>query len=309
MFVEKRKSGKNTKYYLSHSYRDENGKVKKIRKYLGSNLSKSELKVRKLETEKEIFNMIEEMNVRVFFFTLTKKKLESLNKLSEKIEIVHLNKDEWKKFEKDFVYNTNAIEGSTVSLEEVKEIVENEKKPVGYDEIETKNVAAAVEYIRKTDEKLSLDFLLKLHKICFDKTKDFAGKFRNVNVIIKDSSGKIIHSGVPKDQLSNYLKNFILWYEENREKFKPLVLASILHNQFEFIHPFQDGNGRVGRLLSNFILLKNNYPPINILLEGRAEYYKILNEYSKNDNLKPTLDFFIKQYKKTLKKVTTKKKK
>lgn len=87
-----------------------------------------------------------------------------------------------------------------------------------------------------------------------------------------------------------------------------MVLAAILHNQFERIHPFKDGNGRVGRLLLNFILLKNNYPPINILLEDRAEYYKTLQEYSNKDELKPTLEFLISQYKKTLKKVSTKKK-
>ena len=81
-----------------------------------------------------------------------------------------------------------------------------------------------------------------------------------------------------------------------------------MHNQFEHIHPFQDGNGRVGRLLLNFILLKKNYPPINIMLEDRLEYYQTLQKYSKNEDIKSTLKFLIKQYKKTLKEVATKKK-
>ncbi|MFH1211440.1 MAG: Fic family protein, partial [Candidatus Woesearchaeota archaeon] len=80
----------------------------------------------------------------------------------------------------------------------------------------------------------------------------------------------------------------------------------IIHNQFEHIHPFQDGNGRVGRLLLNFILLKSKYPPINISIEDRAEYYNSLQEYSKRHDLRPTIKFLIKQYRKTLKKVTTK---
>jgi Fic family protein len=128
-------------------------------------------------------------------------------------------------------------------------------------------------------------------------------------VVVRNLRGEIIHSGVPKEELKDYLKDFVLWYKENKTHFKPLVLAAILHNQFEHIHPFQDGNGRVGRLLLNYILVKHNYPPINIKLEDRQEYYQTLQKYSKEDDLKSTLRFLIKQYKKTLKEVTTNKKK
>ncbi|MBU2616150.1 MAG: Fic family protein [Nanoarchaeota archaeon] len=297
MYIEKRKSGKNIKYYLVHSYR-EGDKVEKIRRYLGINLSKEELNKKREKSEKIILDLIEEINTKVFFFTLTKKQVESLNNYNDKIEVLHLSEREWKNFTEDFVYNTNALEGSTIQLEGVKEILENKKKPSDEDELETQDVAKAVKFIRNTKEELSLDLLLKLHKICFDKTKHFAGKFRNVNVVVRNSLGEIIHAGVPKEELKNYLDDFIEWYHENKNKFKPLVLATILHNQFEHIHPFQDGNGRVGRLLLNLILLKNNYPPINIKLEDRKEYYQTLQEYSKKDNLKPTLNFLIKQYKK-----------
>lgn len=304
MYIEKRKTGNNIKYYLAHSYRVGN-KVEKIRKYLGSNLSKKELEEKRKSSEKIILDLIKEINTDIFFFSLTKKQVESLNKYSDKIKIINLSKKEWINFTEDFVYNTNAIEGSTVSEEEVPKIL-HKKKPENEEEIETKGVAKAVDYIRKTKEDLSLDLLLELHKLCFEGSKSFAGKFREVNVVIKNSKGEIIHAGVPKEELDNYLEDFIKWYKENKNKFKPLVLAAIIHNQFEYIHPFQDGNGRVGRLLLNFILLKNNYPPINIMLEDRQEYYKTLQEYQKNDKLKPTLEFLIKQYKKTLKEVSTK---
>lgn len=308
MYVEKRKAGKNVKYYLVHSYRD-GDRVEKIRRYLGMNLSKGELEKRRKGAEKIILELIEEIGMRVFFFTLTKKQVEMLNKYNDRIDVLHLSEKEWRNFTEEFVFNTNAIEGSVVQHEEVKELLNNEKKPSDEDELEAKNVARAVEFIRKTKEDLSLSLLLKLHKLCFDKTKVFAGKFRKVNVAVKDSKGQIIHAGIPKEELEHYLKDFVDWYKENKNKFKPLVLAAILHNQFEYIHPFQDGNGRVGRLLLNFILMKNNYPPINIKLEDRKEYYSTLQEYSKRDNLKPTLDFLVKQYKKTLKEVTTKSKK
>ncbi len=307
MYIEKRKAGKTIKYYLIHSYRDKN-KVEKIRKYLGVNLSNEELKEVRKKAEEKINDLLKEINTNVFSFYLTKKQIEILNRFNEQIEILHLSEKEWENFTEDFVYNTNAIEGSTITKEEVPEIL-HKKKAKNEEEVETKGVAKAIEYLRKNEEELSLKLLLKLHELCFKGSKDFAGVFRNVNVVVRNSLGQIIHTGVPKEELEDYLNDFIEWYKENENKFKPLVLAAIIHNQFEHIHPFQDGNGRVGRLLLNFVLIKNKYPPINILLEDRAEYYQTLQKYSKEDNLKPTLEFLIKQYKKTLKQVTTKKRK
>jgi Fic family protein len=307
MYVEKRKSKNSIKYYLIHSYREEN-KVEKIRKYLGKNLSNEELEKAKKKAEEKINKLLDELKTNIFSFSLTKKQVRILNNFSKKIKIIHLNKDELENFIEDFVYNTNAIEGSTIPEEEIQEILQK-KKPENNDEIETKGVAKAVDYILKTKEDVSLNLLLKLHKLCFKGSKSFAGEFRNLNVLIRDSTGKIVHQGVPKEELKEYLNEFIKWYKDNKDKFKPLTLAGILHNQFEHIHPFQDGNGRVGRLLLNFILLKNRYPPINIMIEDRAEYYKTLQKYSKEDDMKSTLKFLIEQYKKTLKEVTTKKKK
>jgi len=307
MYIEKRKSRDTIKYYLVHSYREKD-KIEKIRKYLGSNLSKKKLEEAKRNAEEKINQILEEISTKIFLFSLTKKQVEALNKLSDKINIVHLSEGEWRNFTKDFVYNTNAIEGSTITEEEVPEIL-HKKRAENEEETETKGVALAVNYIRKTKEDLTLNLLLKLHKFCFKGSKPFAGKFRKVNVVIRNSFGQIINAGVPKEELKDYLNDFIEWYKEKKDKFKPLTLAAILHNQFEHIHPFQDGNGRVGRLLLNFILIRNKYPPINIMLEDRIEYYQMLQKYSKNDDLKSTLKFLIKQYKKTLKEVITKKKK
>ena len=307
MYIEKRKVEGNIKYYLVHSYREKN-EVKKIRKYLGINLSKEDLETRRKLAEQDILEILNEININVFLFSLTKNQIKILNRIGNNICCTHLSEDEWQRFTEEFVYNTNAIEGSTVSLNEVPKIL-RKKYTEDKEEIETKGVANAIDYIRKTKEGLSLDLILKLHKLCFEGSKHFAGKFRDVNVIVRNSRGEVLHTGVSKEQLNDYLADLIYWYEDNKNKFKPLVLAGIIHNQFEHIHPFQDGNGRIGRLLLNFILLKNNYPPINILLEDRQEYYHTLQEYSKNDDIKPTILFLIKQYKKTLKMVTTKKKK
>ena len=79
-------------------------------------------------------------------------------------------------------------------------------------------------------------------------------------------------------------------------------MAAVVHNQFENIHPFADGNGRVGRILLNNILLKKGLPPISIDLKNRAEYYTSLQAYQKKHDLRPTIDLFVKEYK-ALKKI------
>ncbi len=303
MYMEKRKIGKNVKYYLVHSYREKD-KVNKIRKYLGQNLSKQEIEEAKNKAEKHILELLKELNTEVFLFTLTKNQINKLNKYVEKIKIMHFDKKEWQIFTEEFVYNTNAIEGSTIQRDEVSEILHRQKVS-GAEELETKGVAKAVDYIKKTNEDLSVDLIKKLHEICFNGSKTFAGQLRNVEVVIRNSKGEILHQGISASNLRMALMDMMSWYKENKTKFKPLVLAAIIHNQFEYIHPFQDGNGRVGRLLLNSILQKNKYPPVNITLEDRQEYYKTLQEYQKNQNLKPTVKFLVQQYKKTLRKVTT----
>jgi Fic family protein len=307
MFLEKRKFGKSTKFYLVHSYR-EHDEVKKIRRYLGLDLSDAELELAKKREEQSMKLELESLNTEIFNFSLTKSQAAKLNLYSEEVKIYSLKGLDWQAFTEQFTYNTNAIEGSTVQLDEISRIIEK-KRTEDFEELETKGVASAVNYIRKTKEELSLELIKKLHKLCFYGSKHFAGEFRNVEVVIRNGRGDVIHRGVPVSHLKYALKELISWHKKNKKKFKPIVLAAIIHNQFEHIHPFQDGNGRVGRLLLNYILLKSKYPPVNISLEDRGEYYQTLQEYSKNQNIKPTITFLIKQYKKTLKQVTTKKKK
>lgn len=302
MFLEERKIGNNVKYYLTHSYRTKRG-VKKIRKFLGSNLTKTELLKLKNKAENEIIEMV---YTDVFQFTLSNTEIEKLNLLDKKIKITHLDKDEWQRFTEKFVFNTNAIEGSTILEEEVHGILKK-KVVIDPEEIETKGVANALNYIKTTNEDLSINLIKKLHKLCFKGAKPFAGQIRELEVVIRDGFGNIIHRGTPASELPKALEELITWYKKNRNKFKPLVLAIVIHNQFEHIHPFQDGNGRVGRLLLNFVLLKSKYPPISINLDDRAEYYQCLKKYDKSHDVVSTVKFLIKQYQKSLGRVTTKK--
>lgn len=306
MYIEKRKAGKGIKFYLIYSFR-ENGSVQKIRKYLGRNLNKEQLNTARDKAKKQIDELILRLSTEVFQFSLTDAQIKKLNKINKKVDIFHLSAKEWERFTEQFTYNTNAIEGSTLLLDDVQNALKM-KNPSGFEEIEAKGVASAVAYLRKTKDEFSLKMILRLHYLCFHGSKDFAGRLRDVEVVIRSAKGEILHQGVPSSNVGYALKELICWHKKNSKKFKPIVLAAIVHNQFEFIHPFQDGNGRVGRLLLNHILLEKGYPPINISLSDRMEYYQTLQEYQNNGNLKPTLDFLVKQYKKTLKQVTTKSK-
>jgi Fic family protein len=295
MFVEIRKRGKSKKYYLIHTYR-EKGTVKRISRYLGSNISEDKLQKLKKVAEQHILEEIKERNI--LEFELTKREIEEFKKYEKNIEIKHLQILDWKRFTEDFTYNTNAIEGSTVALSEVKELLSGEEKPQDDDDVETLNVAKAVEYVKTSKEKITIDFIKHLHLICFKGTKKFAGKLRDVNVVIRDGQGNIVHQGTPINKVKELLEELCKWYIKHKNKYPPLLLAAVMHNQFEKIHPFQDGNGRVGRLLLNYVLLQHKYPPINIRLSDRGKYYQCLQKYDHKNDVKSTLKFLISQYKK-----------
>ncbi|MEK6828716.1 MAG: Fic family protein [Nanoarchaeota archaeon] len=304
MYIEKRKEGKGIKYYLSHSFREGN-KVHKIRKFLGKNINELELKERTEKARKIILEEIEQYKIisdplRV---PLSEEEIGFIQKLqvSQKLKITRLSEKQWKLFSELFTYNTNAIEGSELDQKEVKEILEKDKWPKKSKEdiAETYGVNKAINFIRETKEHISIRFILELHKIVFKNSKSFAGEFRKKGeeVVVKDGLGNIVHYGAPQSRVIGLLKELVEWYSKNKGKYPALVLAVVIHNQFENIHPFRDGNGRIGRILLNNILIKNNLIPVNINFKNRREYYSALQEYEKNHNIRPTIDLLIKEYK------------
>lgn len=313
MFIEKRKRGKRTNYYLVHSFR-EDGKVKKIRRFLGSNLSDSELKEKRKQAEQIIREQIRiYKSIRDPLKTVLKKEeVEKLRELESKgrIHVSHLSAEDWERFTEDFVYDTNAIEGSTVTQGEVRKILRKDKWPeegTRGEISETYGVAEAVKYIRETKTHISLKLVKKLHYIVFMNSKDFAGEFRKKGeeVAVTDGRGRILHRGAPSQKVRGLLKELVSWYKNNKKRYPPITLASVVHNQFENIHPFLDGNGRVGRLLLNNILIKHSLPPVNIHFTKRKDYYYTLQEYQKRGNIRPTIELILEEYgklKKSIKK-------
>lgn len=305
MYLEQRKNKGGTKSYLAHSFR-EGGKVKKIRVYLGSNLEKEVLKQRQekakqlLEQQLNSFKIIRSpINYK---FSKREEELIKTLKRHARLKIVHLSEKDWEKFTELFTYNTNAIEGSTITQEEVFDILEHNKWPFSKpkEEIsEAYGIVEAIKYVRRAKEHISLDLILEIHRLIFSNSKNFAGQFRKkgTEVGIRDGLGSIIHLGAPSSRVVTLLTELIKWYNQNKKKIPPIALAAVIHNQFEYVHPFEDGNGRVGRLLMNNILIKNKMPPVNISMSNIKEYYEVLRIFQRNGDIKPTIDLILKEYK------------
>ncbi|MFH0973428.1 MAG: Fic family protein [Candidatus Micrarchaeota archaeon] len=306
MHVEIRRQGRKKKYYLAQSVRRA-GRIAKARVYLGENLSASELAERRKNAEKKLAAKLAAAK-RVsdpLKTALSPSELAEIKNLAFKakaeVKITRLSEAEWLQFTEAFTFDTNAIEGSSVASKEVDEILEKDKWPdkPKNDISETYGVAKAIGFIRKTSDGVSLPLVLEIHRIVFENSKPFAGKLRakGVEVVVADAFGNVVHRGAPSASVKRLLVELAEWYDENKKKLPPLVLAAVVHNQFENIHPFQDGNGRVGRLLLNNILLKHGMPPVNIELKNQREYYAALQAYEHEGNLKPTLQLLVKEYK------------
>ncbi len=304
MHVEKRKSGKRIKYFLAHSYR-EGSKVHKFRKYLGQDLTDEKLKERQEIAEKLILEEIYRYNIiqDPLQIELSKEEIDSIKRVEAGIplKISHLSEEDWKEFSTIFTYNTNAIEGSKLNIKEVKDLLENDRWPDKSKEdiAEAFGVNEAISFIRKTDEHITIDSIKQIHKIVFKNSKPFAGKFRKKGeeVAVIDSKGNVVHEGAPQARINHLVRELVAWYEKNKTRYPALLLGAVVHNQFENIHPFADGNDRVGRILLNNILLRHNLPPINIDFKNRAQYYGSLQAYEKNHDLRPTIELYLKEYK------------
>lgn len=305
MYLEIRKTKQGVKYYLAHSFR-EGGKVQKIRVYLGSNLKKKLLAERQTKASELLRQQANSFKIirSPLKYKFTKRDLETIKSLKKKRDfgIFHLSEEDWQAFTELFTYNTNAIEGSTITQHEVFEILKENKWPFSKpkEEIsEAYGVSKAISAIRKTRTSLSLSLILKIHKTIFENSKAFAGKFREkgVEVGIRDALGNLIHLGAPAARVKPLLNELIKWYNKNKKKLPPIVLAVVVHNQFEYIHPFEDGNGRVGRLLLNNILLKHKLPPVNISVKNRKVYYQTLKDFQKTGDIKSSVELVLKEYK------------
>lgn len=178
------------------------------------------------------------------------------------------------------VYNSNAIENSTLTLEETEKIllqIDLDRFVSEREIFEAKNLARVVAYTetKAKEAEISLSLILFLHKMLIGNIReDIAGRFRQGDEWVRVGT----HIGAnPKDVKQLLADMFTEYYVAANEHIVRRVAR--LHLTFENIHPFCDGNGRIGRVLNNYTLIREGYVPINIAFVNRARYYDAFKEF------------------------------
>lgn len=186
----------------------------------------------------------------------------------------------------EWTYNSNAIEGNTLTLKETKVVLEGitiggKTLREHLEVINHKEAILYVEEIVQKNEPLSEWQIKSIHRLVLKGINDeYAGAYRNQNVIISGAEH------IPPDFIvvPDQMKGLISWYEKKAPNLHPIERAAYLHGIFVGIHPFIDGNGRTARLLLNLELMKAGYPPTIIRNEKRIEYYNSLDKaHTTND--------------------------
>ena len=191
----------------------------------------------------------------------------------------------------EFIYNSNAIEGNTLTLRETDIILQfgiTVKGKSLKEHNEVKGQEYALDFLNevlKKEEPLSIRLIREFHALILNDDKDNRGRFKQENNTILGAKFQTTPFYQVEDKLQELIDNF-------NESDKNLIeKVAKFHNDFEMVHPFNDGNGRTGRLLMNLELMKNGYPITIIKNEDRDDYYQALEIASIDKNYIPLTEF------------------
>lgn len=216
------------------------------------------------------------------------KILQQIDKLkSELSNLRPLTQSELKRLRSEFIiessYNSNAIEGNTITLRETALILNDgitiAEKPIRdhLDIIGFKDAFNFLFELVANNEELSERTIKEIHSLVLMSDAEHRGKYRNIPVKILGAENEPTQPYLIAEEMADLIAN----YKQKLMTEHPLQAIAWLHLVFESIHPFIDGNGRTGRLLLNFELLKNGYLPVDIKFKDRAKYYQCFDDYHK----------------------------
>ena len=203
------------------------------------------------------------------------------------------------------IHSSLAIEANSLSFEQVKDIIDGKTVIGPQDEIqEVKNAYEAYKLIKEVNQ-YSIKDLKKVHGVMTYLTVDESGEFRKGNEGVFDENGNCIHVCPPPEQVDGLMKQLFNWIKNNNGIVHPLILSSVFHYEFVFIHPFKDGNGRTARLWQN-VILSNweeifEYVPIESQIKKYQEkYYSAIANCDHNSNSTEFIEFILKMIDETL---------
>ena len=217
---------------------------------------------------------------------------KSLSKTLDKIDVLHNSLQQLRAFdsyriaqalELEYTFESNRIEGNTLTLKET-DLVINEGLTISgksmrehLEAINHKDAILLVKELAQAETIIAAKDVLSIHQLVLRGIENsYAGKYRNVQVMIKGST----HLPPAPYLVEKQMEDFFYWYQDNRKALHPVLLAAEMHERLVTIHPFIDGNGRTSRLLMNLILLQSGYVIANIKgdTKSRMAYYTALEE-------------------------------
>ncbi len=280
------KEKNNKKYFYRVQSVRKGNKISKKRVYLGVDLDKEKLSKIEDDADKEL------MLLSTLLSDEEKKELERIRK--EHYSAKDHEESKYEAFVSLFTYDSTSIEGNTLTLQETSQLLFEGITPrKSLREInEVINHKEAFDFILNYKKDITKKLILDLHQLVTKKTlkpelENQIGKYRTLQVYIRGTKWLPPKSKeVPRE-----MGSLLSWYSKNKKKLHPLILATYFHSAFETIHPFVDGNGRVGRLLMNFILHKHNFPMLNIPAQKKYLYYDALESSQTKGDLRPLIHF------------------
>ncbi|OXE99149.1 helix-turn-helix protein [Flavobacterium araucananum] len=244
--------------------------------------------------------------------TVSKLKISStLEKLLKEIDLLKEKLDSYRQYdsyritqalELEYTFESNRIEGNTMTLRET-DLVINEGLTISgksmREHLEAINHQEAIGFIKDLMQRnvsLNERDLLSIHNLILRGIiPEDAGRYRKVQVMIKGST----HMPPQPFMVAKEMEDYFIWYEINKNKLHPVILAAEMHERLVTIHPFIDGNGRTSRLVMNLILLQKGYIIANIKgdYDSRMQYYQTL-ETAQTKNNKEDFLLFVAQIEK-----------
>jgi len=195
------------------------------------------------------------------------------------------------------IHSSLAIESNTLTMDQVTEIMAGRRVLGPPNEIkEVKNAFAAYNELERIDA-FAIDDLLRIHRMMMDDLVEENGRFRSVNAGVYTGDGRLIHAAPQPGLIRDHMKDLFEWLTTSDVHM--LIRSSVFHYEFEFIHPFRDGNGRMGRFWQTVILMKWKpvfaWIPIESVIHDRqAEYYAAIADSTKAGNSNDFIIYMLK---------------